>query len=154
MKKPLLLLITVLAFSITNAQEKQNDATWEETVSFLEENIIYLNYLHYSYKLLADGSDVLEIKFNNDDLFWTLNLKLKDIKTANIKYNNLSNTINVYAFGKVVKVIDGEVVGSGKNLELAWLYFDKSKIQMAKRIAKALKQIAYYNHQRRKQSKF
>ena len=40
-------IYTLLFFSIltVTAQEKQNDATWNETIDFLQENIHHLNYL-------------------------------------------------------------------------------------------------------------
>ena len=41
MKKGSLLIIVLIVFSVlkTHSQEKQNDATWNETISFLEDNL-------------------------------------------------------------------------------------------------------------------
>lgn len=58
MKSIKLLLIGILFFATSNiiAQEKQNDATWEETISFLKENISVFSGTKY-YSLLRDGRE-------------------------------------------------------------------------------------------------
>jgi|GEM_PF-4420621 len=55
MKKTLLLL-TVLTFSITSAQEKENDATWDETIGFIEK---YKEKLHFDKYLNSFGRSIV-----------------------------------------------------------------------------------------------
>lgn len=150
MKKALLLLLTVLTFSVTIAQEKQNDATWEETVKFLEENIRYLNgdTEYHSQELVIENLDKLIVSgkaFDNGNE-WTYTLILKDIKKVFLSTIN-KNQIRLNAYGKVIKQNDGKLFPA------IGIYY-RNKEDMANRIIKAFKQIAYYNHQRQKESKF
>lgn len=45
----------MLTFSITNAQEKQNDATWDETIGFIEK---YKEKLHFDKYLNSFGRSI------------------------------------------------------------------------------------------------
>jgi len=144
-----LVLVSLVLFTLTlSAQEKQNDATWDETVEFLEENISYLNgnyENYYSFQLFIENSNRLKIKGKDfDGKMWSMSLKLDDINKANMK----SDKIILSAFGKVVQS------SSGNFFPALTIRYENNKKEMASRIAKALKQIAYYNHQRQKKSKF
>ena len=55
--KPVLAILFLILSLTSNAQEKQNDATWEETVQFLAENIKKFN-LTSEYREILPGGEI------------------------------------------------------------------------------------------------
>lgn len=146
MKKILILILTFSTFKVP-AQEKQNDATWEETVAFLNDNIKYLNSTHVNDKLVYTVENNNKIRLSLTDkggINYTFRIALRDIK--NVKY--FKGNTSVYAYGNVIEGISNNVFPLRYNSNI------ESISKMGERITKALKQIAYYNHQRNKKSKF
>ncbi len=164
MKKLLFLLFTISSFNISNAQEKQNDATWEETVEFLKNNIKYLNYNEdntWQYDYSIKDNNLIHIKeFDINDNMRLIHLydyALEDIKSVSLIGDY---QINLIALGDVFQwhrqYIKGEprvIIYESKGY-LRFDYSNPSTKKMGERITKALKQIAYYNDKRKKQSKF
>ena len=147
----LIFLFTVVSAFNSNlvAQEKQNDATKGEAVTFLKNNIQYLNH--------SSGGGRRPIKLSIEDLYLYkrfendnpgyISLNYNDIKEAKIS----NQAILIYAYGYVVNEKFGGVNSYNNVMRIDYL---SSKKNLAGRLVKALKQIAYYNHERINKSKF
>jgi hypothetical protein len=79
MKKTLLIITLFIGFGNINAQDASNDATWEETISFLNKYSDYFksSSSHESYKSWEE-----EISFSNNFFIRTIKWK-KDAKNRN-----------------------------------------------------------------------
>lgn len=171
-----LLIFTTLIY--INAQEKQNDATWEETVEFLKTNINKLsitqnddhNSSRISYKIVD------EILFKNYNLSYgdgEMNVNLKNLKSVEYNYDKYAKGIKLsFTNMSVTRTIkwktgnkteslqmDGFTIQSCKYINyaekigctsVAW----SEKDEMVQRIYKALKHLAYLANEKRNNSKF
>lgn len=107
MKK--ILLIFLLGITTINTNNAQNDATWEETVAFLNDNILYLNSTHLNDKLVynvENNNNKIRLSLTDKGgLNYTFRIALRDIK--NVKY--FKGNTSVYAYGNVIEGLSNNV---------------------------------------------
>lgn len=174
--KLFLLAICLISFSNAIAQEKQNDASWQETISFLKENISSYNIIvkskfkntqpstTYSFNIEDDGI----LKSTKSDISYEANLKylirpVQGISKFGQTYFNL-----IFENGMVNKKYPGgserEFViflptytsmkyDSNTKFSEGVLLFEKDD-ELPKSIFKAFQHLAYLAKEKRKESKF
>lgn len=159
--KFLIVLTLLLTGTVaTQAQEKQNDATWEETIEFLKNNT---NVLNWTEPYSRDRKHKHSVNITNEKLIFktirvfsdgsggkiTKTLMLKDLIKAGYS-GAKSRYIRLTANGDLITVSDYQSYNSGT---LA-LPLPKNIDDMAGRILKAFKHLAYLANEKRKESKF
>lgn len=152
----LLLLLTLITFNLStsNAQNASNDATWDETISFINRNIQFTYLTGYTVsKSLIVGNNLI-INFSRNDGYgtvWLNNyiLPIDKIKTA----EGSGDTLVLLLQGKYVKNERFEVKKKYATLNDSdiYLFFDK---KLNPRMVKAFQHIGYLNTERNKKSKF
>ncbi len=147
MKNLIILLIAITSISL-NAQENQNDATKGEAVTFLKKNIQYINY----------SNDKRLIKFSIEDLYLYKRFENDNPGYVSINYNDIKEVkmlkkqaIIIYAYGNVVNEKFRGVNRLNNIMRISILSSNKN---LAERLTKALKQIAYWNKIEKSKSKF
>lgn len=180
MKKLLLIVLITSGFTI-NAQTKQNDATWEETVEFLKENIgKFSKTLHSTNAKTKQFSvpfktnyEIVNGKIGNTQTggyIWQASLS--DLVEAVIKEND-GGSIVLYFTKNAVTVsvpVDNGGYEEQKRNDFPISFCVKETIQNYKvscnksqwntndsevqRTLKAFKHLAYLANQKRKKSKF
>lgn len=176
-----LIAIFFISFTNTKAQEKQNDATWEETISFLKEHVSrfdsyvtyhknnssnsYSRYYHslFTHTINSKGIITQAQEFDNKTFYCKADLKyLKSIKTKQIIGEK--PTLKLWF---EYDVVDCEkYVDKDSYLDLPYftdVYFVNSKFQKIKplkndrlrdKVYKAFQHLAYLAKEKRKKSKF
>ena len=172
MKTKLLAILLSTGIGLTNAQEKQNDATWNETIEFLTDN------LQYTAPVKGNFETFVECKIVNNDFLvqkkiqstyygevnsCEFNYNLSFDKIDIIEVNSYANTdITPILFklkGDLVKNIksckgstwgrrNGEIEFTN-NLSISFPNKD-----LANRMAQAFRHLVYLANEKRKQSKF
>lgn len=156
-------LLTFLALMLgsivsTQAQEKQNDATWEETVEFINDN------LQYAIPITEFKQEEIKCEILNNEKLKIEVIKIKDGERCTYKYTH------IIPLRKLKEARYYIVHGEGVELEFAgkyvktltckWSNFASvsrivfSSQELAKRMAKAFKHLAYLANEKRKESKF
>lgn len=181
--KTLTLLVLMLGSIVTTqAQEKQNDATWEETIEFLRDNISKFNIIQTYKKSYKDTPSKIENKYTIErDLIiansgdWLFKADLRELKAVLIaKRLGSSDKQPVYHFqleftknSVSSRYNDGEEP-KGKHIIISlceYIYITKEdsscsdplwKIddEFVQRMLKAFKHLAYLANEKRKESKF
>ena len=149
--KILIILTLLLGSTISiQAQEKQNDATWEETIEFLKGNIQYMES--------TNKSRISNIKLDNKTLEYRINFG-SDYSYFHIVQINLNklNSVSLTSKNNIeLNLIGDFVIKSGQDNEKHrqnndWVKFDKS---IRDKMLKAFKHLAYLANEKRKESKF
>lgn len=176
-----LIIFLVFFFShIALAQEKQNDATWEETIEFLSENIMKLDikqtysmdfYRFHAYELDGDMFGKKIKFFNYDEYRKTLHFSAnpKDLKEASWDIESDNKGIRLTFEGSSVKVkmryydgsesdepgerYDYTFISLCKDFFCKELWYKESE-PIIQRKLKAFKHLAYLANEERKKSKF
>lgn len=166
--KKIVLIVTLLTASVAlNAQEKQNDATWEETIEFLKEYVPKFNH-----RRSIENLKVNDLNDSGDEEYYikenTIYFKYKEWTNT----RNLLNLADVYitednAGAKNVKLdFDDGFQKSSYGIDLTELltihednsrsvkYYVDPKGEAVNRLIKAFKHLAYLAKEKRKQSKF
>uniref|UniRef100_UPI00404A18F4 hypothetical protein n=1 Tax=Flavobacterium sp. TaxID=239 RepID=UPI00404A18F4 len=164
-------LLLAITFSCFQIQAQESDATWEETVNWLEDNISLLN----NFLIDKHGNSVNSIVvIENEhiickksikpvikwaDVSVTETLPLNKIKSTEIIKNENGNKsdkfiLKIYFYSKVV-----EYQGTNNNGEISSYlfsehYFYSDKLEDLTRVKNALNQIAYLNSNKIKNEKF
>jgi len=164
----ILLIILFLTSTVyVTAQEKQNDATWEEAVEFLKKNIQAFNFtLDNTSGNISINNEMLEWEQIYGSKVYITKVKLKDIKKVYLKESLINNkldyfTLWVVAYGDYVQRDDGDRVffnvGDGY-LDIfdyrAHQTVKTSKHKMRLRLEKAFEHLAYLANEKRPKSKF
>ena len=164
-KIKLLTFLTLMLGSITQAQEKQNDATWEETVDFIKNNmeVFKKNGNRYSREAVISDKEIIYKEIYAEDKF-TYILKLEDfnkLTAGKLKFEGGSESNNPVFYLQT----EGDLVrwewdsSTGEN-DLGYQNFLSIKIYLGidnpkfKRLVKAFKHLAYLANEKRKESKF
>ena len=169
MKKLLTLLITITSISL-NAQTKQNDATWEETIEFIRKYKNYFN--HPVYGSIQDASDkilsinektILIKRFikskpengREESRVSVINIPLKKMFKAekSTATSYVPSKINLYFTGKYLKE-ETEYSNKTKKYSSKVYYWDQTRVfimdsEMRPRILKAFQHLAYLATQER-----
>jgi len=143
-----LVLVSLVLFTLTlSAQEKQNDATWEETIEFLKKNIHYLNKTSGSRKHAYEIDDEQIVKNRylgkNESKYI---LRLNDLDK--IVYEN--NRYFIYSYGKYVKNEVNGILRNHSDFFPVGGEIGKNYL----RVIKALEHLAYLANNKRPESKF
>lgn len=162
-----LTLLALMLGSIVTAQEKQNDATWEETVDFIKENLQYAvadpEYFEKKVKYTIIDNKELEYKVlevSSDDCFWksTNNIPLNKIEKASYidytkdsyyKENNIYCALKIKTSEEYIKYSNCKKTRFGKEINLLF-----SSVQLTKCMVKAFNHLAFLAKEKRKESKF
>lgn len=165
MKTIKLLLIGILVVATSNivAQEKQNDATWEETISFLKENISRFDQPTDAYYFDQNIIIRERIDSNNDpkskriysaeskDLL-SIDIEKTSIRLTfrknSVKFKNLYNNKFQYEDETIISLC------SVWNKDECKKRLYNSDDEFVKRIYKAFQHLAYLAKEKRKKSKF
>jgi hypothetical protein len=174
MKNTLKTVITLLLISLsftTYAQEKQNDATWEECIEFINVNIYSI--LRYTYMDKGNSPWGYNYSINNTKFIAKKNsaykpeysLILSNLKVAEKgpKYGTI-NTKHVGEhcnnFGTITirttndLKMGEEYTGTSNDVSDTQMILIIEDDEMRERMLKAFKQIAYLAAEKRKDSKF
>lgn len=171
-------LLTLLALMLgsivpTQAQEKQNDATWEETISFLNKNISKLNIPGGTYLHSVNETKLEQFSDSRSNISRRVDLiELKSAKFTNstneghncknfnqIKLDFTKNTVSIF-------LLDDEYyLENHFFIPLCGKYIDEPSCRCVtnlwneqdifiQRFLKAFKHLAYLANEKRKESKF
>ena len=165
--KKLLILFTILTLTNLNAQEKQNDATWEETISFLNKYSDMLMRFDNRSSVM-DWTKFTNVKFQNKDnttfliLEYSLNpqilitnydLKYLDkvewqekSKVNSIDWSNWKDVITIKFTRPQPYIFDGKKRGTYKQHAIKI-----SDSEINERYFKALKHLAYLAKKKREE---
>lgn len=179
MKKTFLTLMLLFIANLSIAQDASNDATWEETIDFISENISLFDRTIKTSRGTAKLDLQVEFRVENVSLKATLTNKylqnilcgrLKDIKNVElvndaetgevaIKIVFLDNTVSVESNnGKSTQSLIGIPLYSKVDLgsNEYWLGSDGFDVtdEIVKRMYKAFQHLTYLAGEKRKQSKF
>lgn len=161
------------------SQDKQNDATWEETIDFLKEYVSYLNYkskkisgriykshITYHQKIKVDSKEIIvERYFTNtksnycskDDIE-TVRMNLKDlIGTSRQGSLILKSNGNLVSLTSIDCYNDNGKTGFSENVDLVdyfWISLNTNDKNTINRIEKAFVHLAYLAKEKRQKSKF
>ncbi|PHR71880.1 MAG: hypothetical protein COA67_05680 [Lutibacter sp.] len=145
MKKTLTILIIALGFSFNSfTQTKQNDATWEETIEFLKENLHYAtSYKPFKMTYEINSKELIKTSHftQSPKSFETFKLERLFLTKTSDKYNSLGS------LGYTLNLIN--VNKNGGNIRM----FIKD-YSMYNRINKAFMQLAFYAKLKREKSRF
>lgn len=167
--KKLLIFFTILTLTNLNAQEKQNDATWEETVSFINKYKYHIKGLwlpkwynkfgeigfndYTNVKIKTSGSYVsmiIQSKNKKIDKDVIVTLDLTKLETAS-SYSTSGNEVIVLKFiGKYCFVDEyNERNDKKRNFKGNFLRLNISNNEMRPRLTKAFNHLAYLSKQKR-----
>lgn len=151
-------LITLTLFigfvTITNAQDETNDATWEETISFLKKNNDKISNDFEDFKLYIDNDKIIMKFENSHGLKFRKSFELKYFKEVNIFPSSGHITINL-----VGNYIKEEVLYSNQKEWEKWDDNDNkvdikvNDTEWKPRIGKALQHLAYLASKKRKEKR-
>lgn len=174
MKKTILTLaLFITSLTLTFAQEKQNDATWEETIEFLKNNID--RFSHSEDQTLSTGKHLIsnyeysiEGNFlkNTTPNWCNVKTDLIQLKNVTLTSNGIKLFLNKNAV--VTTFIDSRNKQYYTDYRISWCktlvrenneltckesYWNDSD-EFIQRMYKAFKHLAYLANEKRKQSKF
>lgn len=154
-----LIAIFFISFTNTKAQEKQNDATWEETIKFINNNKINIvgNACcvgKYETKLFNIVDHIITLETKNAKYGYFLNPKadltfLKKAQFYTYSAGRYKYVLQLDFMDELV-IIDTDR-GSSTS---AYLKFEISSELMGKKLEKAFQHLAYLATEKRKESKF
>jgi len=157
------ILIATFFLIVTNlviAQEKQSDATWEETINFLVQNSAYIDD-SVDHSRNGTGYNISNFRIEDSVLYWTVNqendsnihnqqqlplqklLKCTLEKEAVSKYNH-PNTIKLKLTGEYA-------VYGPYTIDYARFYIDD--VEMRPRILKAFQHLTFLATEKRKKER-
>jgi hypothetical protein len=154
MKKSLLIIALFIGLGNVNAQDASNDATWEETIEFINENLQYANGQDNDFSIIED----IYLKENKIFVYYASEsgrkkkniLPLNKIKSADDWDTHCAIWFTGnYSISEYTKS-NGEKDSTYKTNN-GELYFEK---ELRLRMIKAFNHIAYLNSEKKKKSKF
>ncbi|WP_074940612.1 hypothetical protein [Algibacter lectus] len=178
MKKLNLIVFTLLIFSANNvhSQEKQNDATWEETINFISENLKYtvIESLQQKFNQQSFDNEYATIanktKHSIKDNFLNTKFSSTYNKDKSVSYVYFETPLNKLKKVTLEKAINDEFTTFNIGLKLTGKFakrtsddeekfFDSILLSfddhtLANRMTKAFQHLAYLASEKRKQSKF
>jgi hypothetical protein len=172
-KLNLLIIVAFLLFGLTktNAQDSSNDATWEETIEFINKNSNY--FIHSS-----DGGIVRKIKITNTILYFEIEFRDKipsyyrrenktgDIyskkadleKLLSVDFNLLTEPDQMNKHYIILTFSGKYVLATNLNdssniYKYDWLGLYLNDIEIHPRLGKAFKHLAYLAQEKRKKER-
>jgi len=171
----LTLFLNLTAFS--NAQDASNDATWEETISFISENLKYAVLESLEQKIRKEdlGKNYARIsnkpKHSVQESFLKTHYsskRMSDNSTSNAYRETALNKLKMVTIEeetndnlttyRVTLILTGDFSSikindyEEKFTDKAYIHFDDKTL--AKRMTTAFQHLAYLSNEKRKQSKF
>lgn len=156
-----MLFFTILTLTNLNAQEKQNDATWEETIEFINKNKGFLSCYQepFGYHF---NCNIKDIQINEN----TLKVRYQYIKSNEKSMSEKEQwfEVKLHKISRVDKLNNKNIIRfftTGKNIHFKSEYFiDHDKkvyffpvedTEMFPRLLKAFKQLAYLATKKREE---
>jgi hypothetical protein len=159
MKQILLIITLFIGFGNANAQDASNDATWEETIEFINEN------LQYTKGMNNDFSTIEEVYLKENKIFVVYSSKIGAKKETTFPLSKISKAREwddseyclIYLTGDYC-ISDYTEKNGKKNIHGHISKTDSVKLfyenELRTRMVKAFNHIAYLNSEKRKKSKF
>ncbi|WP_336127789.1 hypothetical protein [Mesoflavibacter sp. CH_XMU1422-2] len=156
-------LATFLLIVITHtlvAQEKQNDATWAETVGFINKNLEFINGGNPEYKFTNFNINSTSFSwkwfyknYNGSPNIYSSSLPLS--KLLSVEIHNYDPKMSIQQYSLHIKLTGSYILTTGEdgtsNNNYAYIYV--SDIEMRPRIYKAFQHLAYLATEKRKQER-